>query len=87
MAEVYLPRTLLDLFPGAPSRLTLQAATVADVVDQLNHRWPGMRDRLLTAGPAIREHINIFVDGDKAPLTQTLTEKSIVRIIPAVTGG
>lgn len=87
MADVHLPRHLTDMFPGAPSRLTVQSASVGDLLEQLDHRWPGMRDRLVTAGPAVREHINIFVDGERAPLTRPLTEASVVRIIPAITGG
>lgn len=87
MAEVYLPPTLTDLFPGAPRRLTVEAATVGDLLEQLNRRWPGLRDRLVTAGPVVREHINIFVDGERAGLNRPLTGASVVRVIPAITGG
>lgn len=87
MAEVYLPRSLADLFPDAPRRFSLEAATVGELVRALDDRWPGMRDRLCTAGPAVREHINIFVDGEKAGLEARLRAGAVVRIIPAVSGG
>jgi molybdopterin converting factor small subunit len=87
MIQVYLPRTLAVLFPGAPGRLELEAQSVAELLRELEARWPGMWDRLVTAGPAVREHINIFVDGEKAGLSTTLMAGVIVRIIPAITGG
>ena len=35
-------------------------------IDALDARWPGMRDRLCDSTPAIRRHINVFVDGERA---------------------
>jgi len=87
MAEVYLPGSLTSLFQGAPRRLSLEAGSVADVIGALEVRWPGMRDRLCEAGPRIREHMNVFVDGEKGQLETPLSPLAIVRIIPAVTGG
>lgn len=87
MADLHLPRSLADLFPGAPRRLTIEAATVEELIRELDRRWPGMWDRLCEAGPAIRFHLNVFVDGDKSSLSTPLTTASVVRIIPAVSGG
>lgn len=87
MAEVYLPVSLTNLFPGAPRRLVLEAATVGGVIQTLEVRWPGMRDRLCEPGLRIREHMNVFVDGEKGRLETPLSPSSIVRIIPAVSGG
>jgi molybdopterin synthase sulfur carrier subunit len=87
MADVHLPRSLADLFPGAPRRLESEAATVQALLRELDRRWPGMWDRLCEAGPAIRQHINIFVDGDKATLQTALPPTAIIRVIPATSGG
>jgi molybdopterin synthase sulfur carrier subunit len=87
MAEVHLPRSLTDLFPGAPRRLELDEPTVAALLRRLDERWPGMWDRLCEAGPAIRPHINIFVDGEKARLETPVESDAVVRVIPAVSGG
>jgi len=46
MAEVHLPRSLLALFPAAEQRATVEAVTVAGVIEQLEERWRGMRDRV-----------------------------------------
>ena len=87
MAEVYLPRSLLTLFPTAERRPTVEAATVAEVIDRLEERWPGMRARLCDAGPSIRQHINVFVDGEPAVLATPVGPRSTVHVIPAVSGG
>ena len=87
MAEVYLPRSLLTLFPTAERRPSIEAATVAELIEGLNERWPGMRDRLCDAGPTIREHVNVFVDGERATLETPLEPGSTVHVIPAVSGG
>ena len=46
MADVHLPNTLPRVFPDLPRRIELEAGTVDEVIDQLDQRWPGMRDRL-----------------------------------------
>ena len=89
MATVHLPSSLVTLFANAPPRhLELPAASLGDLVDQLEQRWPGMRDRLCEPGPAIREHINVFVDGERErDLGARLSGDTVVHIIPAVAGG
>jgi sulfur-carrier protein len=87
MAVVHLPRSLVDLFPGAPSRLESGAASVQALVRELDGRWPGMWDRLCEPGPAIRQHINVFIDGEKVALQAAIPPGGIVRIIPATSGG
>ena len=87
MVDVYLPRSLLTLFPAAERRPKVDAATVAELIDRLDERWPGMRNRLCDAGPTIREHVNVFVDGERAGLDTPLEPGSTVHVIPAVSGG
>ena len=87
MATVYLPASLVTLFPDAPRRFVVEAATVAALVAALNARWPGMRDRLCAPGPRLRQHISVFVDGERSTLTTALNPGSVVHVIPAVSGG
>ncbi len=84
---VVLPRSLVALFAGAPRRIDVDGATVAEVVDALERRLPGIRDRLLGPGPAIREHMNVFVAGERATLGTAVPAGSTVHVIPAVSGG
>jgi molybdopterin converting factor small subunit len=87
VADVHLPRSLVALFPGAPRRLEVSGATVAEVIDVLDARVPGMRNRLVDAGPSIRAHINVFVAGQRATLATPVPPGAIVHVIPAVSGG
>ena len=87
MATVVLPQSLTALFPGSPRRLEVAAATVADVLTDLDGRWPGMRDRLCDARPSIRRHIIIFVDGERADLDTEVGPGSEVFVLPSMSGG
>lgn len=88
--SVTLPPALLALFPGAPMTLSLPAADAADVagvLDGLDARWPGMRDRLCDSRPAIRRHIQLFVDGARATLATPLRPGADVVFLTAMSGG
>jgi len=87
MATVLLPRSLVEMFPGAPRRLEVGGVDVATLFADLDGRWPGMIDRLCEAGPRIRPFINVFVDGQRAALSTAVSATSVVHIIPAVAGG
>jgi len=84
---VLLPPVLLRLFPEAQARVELSAATVAEAVDALERRWPGMRDRLCDSTPRIRRHVNVFVDGRRASLDTRLTPGTEVYVLTAISGG
>ncbi|BCH32233.1 hypothetical protein MesoLjLc_41630 [Mesorhizobium sp. L-8-10] len=82
-----LPGLLVDLFPGAPRRVEVTAETVGQMIEALDARWPGMRDRLCDSRPAIRKHINVFVDGERATLETRLPPGQEVFILTAISGG
>jgi molybdopterin converting factor small subunit len=87
MADVHLPVTLPRVFPDLPRRLDLEAASVGEAIDQLDHRWPGMRDRLCESRQALRPHINVYVDRERADLGTQLRPDSRVDVIAAISGG
>ncbi len=87
MVDVRLPPTLPSLYADLPRRLEVDAATVNDVIDRLDERWPGLRDRLCEPGPALRTHINIYVDRERAGLDTALEPGSRVEVIAAISGG
>jgi molybdopterin synthase sulfur carrier subunit len=87
MAELHLPGTLPPLFPGLPRRLELDAATVEEALDRLDEQWPGFRDRLCEPGPALRRHIHVYVDRERAGLDTPLEARSRVDVITAISGG
>jgi molybdopterin converting factor small subunit len=87
MADVHLPRSLAALFPGTPRRLDATGATVAEVIADLDAQVPGLRNRIVDAGPTIRTHINVFVAGERATLATAVPPGATVHVIPAVSGG
>jgi sulfur-carrier protein len=84
---VRLPFLFASLFPTAERRVELSVESVSELVDTLDARWPGMRDRLCDSSPAVRRHINIFVDGKRATLDTRLSPGTDVFIITAISGG
>ena len=84
---VRIPPVLVNLFPAAPRRLQLAAATVAGMIDELEARWPGMRDCICDSRPAIRRHINVFVAGERATLDTPIAPGADVYIFTAMSGG
>jgi molybdopterin synthase sulfur carrier subunit len=87
MADVRLPGTLTPLFPGLPRRLEIEAATVLGAIDELEARWPGLRDRLVGEGPTLRSHIHAYVDGERAGLDAPIDAQSRLDVIAAISGG
>ena len=60
---------------------------MAELIADLDGRVPGIRNRIVDAGPVIRPHINIFVDGQRASLATAVGDAAVVHVIPAVSGG
>jgi molybdopterin converting factor small subunit len=87
MAELFLPITLPTLFEDLPRQLEIDAANVNEAFDRLEERWPGIRDRLVEPGPALRPHINVFVDREQAGLDTPIEAGSRVDVIAAISGG
>jgi molybdopterin converting factor small subunit len=84
---VTLPPALVRLFPGAARRVEVPAASVDAMIDALDARWPGMRDRLCDSTPAIRRHVNVFVAGRRATLATRLAPGAEVTVLTAISGG
>lgn len=87
MAHVRLPGTLTPLFPGLPRRVEVDAATVLAAIDSLETQWPGLRDRIVEEGPALRRHLHVYVDGERAELDTPVAERSRLDVIAAISGG
>lgn len=85
--RVVLTGALLRLFPGAEAEVEICARNVDTMLDSLDARWPGMRDRLADSTPAVRPHISIFVDGDRATLDTELPDGADIYVLTAMSGG
>lgn len=84
---VVLPTALMRLFPGCEREIAVSAGTVREMVEALEARWPGMRDRICDSTPRVRRHINIFVEGERATLDAPLSPGAEVFIMTAISGG
>ncbi len=87
MADLHLPTTLLPLFQDLPRQLDVDAGTVDEAIERLDERWPGLRDRLCEPGPALRTHINVYVDRERADLDTAVDAGSRIDVIAAISGG
>jgi molybdopterin converting factor small subunit len=91
MADVHLPATLPPLFEGLPRQLDVEAASVEEAIAQLDMRWPGLRERVCEPGGAdgvaLRPHIRVFVDGERAELDTPLAAGARLDVIAAISGG
>ena len=87
MADLHLPTTLLPLFQDLPRQLDVDAGTVDEAIERLDERWPGLRERLCEPGPALRTHINVYVDRERADLGTAVDARSRIDVIAAISGG
>jgi len=86
---VRVPTTLRRLTGGA-SEVTVEGATVAEVLGNLEAAHPGFEDQLLEDG-ALRRFVNLYVADDdvrfRDGLDTPVADGDTVSIIPAVAGG
>ena len=83
----------LRSFAAGKSQIVIEQSpsTLADALDSLWKRYPGIRDRMVTEQGQIREHINVFVGNENVRFTgglQTpILDGAEITIIPAISGG
>jgi molybdopterin synthase sulfur carrier subunit len=87
---VRVPTTLRTLTAGA-SEVTVEGATVGDVLQSLESAHPGFAERLLDDAGGLRRFVNVFVADDDVRfldgLDTPVPDGETVSIIPAVAGG
>ena len=87
---VRIPTPLRSLTKGS-AEVQANGSTVIDLIGDLERQYPGMRERLVDDGGALRKFVNVYVnqedvrflDGDKT----ALKDGDEVAIIPALAGG
>jgi molybdopterin synthase sulfur carrier subunit len=89
-ATVRVPTTLRTLTAGA-SEVTVDGATVGEVLAALEAQHPGFAERLLDDQGGLRRFVNVFVADDDVRFLEGLAtpvpDGETVSIIPAVAGG
>ena len=85
--RVLIPGPLRS-YTEARSQVEAEGATVADVLADLDLRYPGIRFRMIDEQDAIRRHMRIFVNGDQVRgLDAPLGVSDEVIILQALSGG
>jgi molybdopterin synthase sulfur carrier subunit len=87
---VRIPTTLRPL-SGGNATVSVEGATLRDVLSNLESAHPGFAERLLDDAGALRKFVNVFVSDDDVRYLQGLDTPvpagETVSIIPAVAGG
>ncbi|HUL94399.1 MAG TPA: MoaD/ThiS family protein [Usitatibacter sp.] len=85
--KVLLPSPLAGYTAGR-REVQAQGATIREVLDDLDRRYPGIRFRMIDEQDAVRPHIRIFVNREKAAsLAQGLAPGDEVLVVAALSGG
>jgi sulfur-carrier protein len=90
MPSVRIPTPLRRL-TGEKDEVLVEAATIGNLIEELESQFPGMKQRLCDEDGNVRRFINLYVNNEDIRFlkgTDTeLQETDIVSIIPAIAGG
>jgi molybdopterin converting factor small subunit len=85
--KVIIPSPLLT-YTNQSKEVEADGATIAELLDDLNRLYPGIRFRMIDEQDAIRPHMKIFVNGEQVMgLNIPLQTADEVHILQALSGG
>lgn len=88
--RVKIPTQLRSLTEDAPE-VEAQGGTVSEIVDDLEARYPGLKERLLDDSGKLRRFVNIYVNDEDVRFLDGIgtevPDGARLSIIPAVAGG
>jgi molybdopterin synthase sulfur carrier subunit len=81
----------LRTYCGGASQLSMTAATVREVLDNLEHTQAALYRNICDETGAVRRHLNVFVNTenirDLNGIDSVLAAGDVVTMLPAVSGG
>jgi molybdopterin synthase sulfur carrier subunit len=84
--QVIIPSALRSYTEA--SKAEASGATLAELLDDLDRRYVGIRFRMIDEQDRIRRHIRIFVNGAQVrELSHPLAERDEILIVQALSGG
>jgi len=86
VAVVNLRSPLRDL-AGGSGTVEVDGATISEILDRLEVEYPRLAGWVRDEGGSLREHVTVFVNGERAPLDQHVSASDRVHILPAISGG
>jgi MoaD family protein len=76
---------------GGQGQVDGDGATIRDVLEDLDARYPGIRARLVTDDGALHRFVNVYVNEEDVrylgSLETEVRDGDVVSILPAVAGG
>ncbi|HVA26513.1 MAG TPA: ubiquitin-like small modifier protein 1 [Chloroflexota bacterium] len=89
--KVLVPSTLRTLTNNETTVSMDTSGTVADCLNELEAKYPGIGERLRDEGGEIRRFVNIYVNGDDVRFLEgtatALKAGDELSIVPAMAGG
>ena len=80
--------TPLRSYTNDEKNVEASGATIAEVLTDLDRRFPGIRFRVVDEQGRLRKHVNLFVDGEKVrDLSTSLDGVTELTIMQALSGG
>jgi molybdopterin converting factor small subunit len=86
MAVVRLRAPLTEL-TGGKRELRLEGSTVRDVLRALEDEHPAIAGWILDERITIRQHINVFVNGERGQEDTALSADDRIHVLPSISGG
>jgi sulfur-carrier protein len=86
MAVVRLRAPLSEL-AGGRRELELEGATVREVLRALEQQHPAIAGWILDERTTIRQHINVFVNGERGREETALAAGDRIHVLPSISGG
>lgn len=87
MAQVFIPSQLTAYTDGA-TRVEAMGATVGEVLDDLDRRFPGLKFRVIDEQDRVRKHMRIFVGQEETrDVKRPLKDGEDLLIFGALSGG
>ena len=91
MIRVHISGHLKD-YTGSKNEIQMSdASTVARLIEKLNEKFPGIKDRIFDDQDKTREFVNIFLNGENIRDLESektnLKDGDTVHILPSVAGG
>lgn len=83
--------TILRTYTGGESEVSASGATLAEVLDDLDAHYAGIKGRILDEAGGLRRFVNVYVGNDDVRFLDNLEtatpDGAQVSVIPAVAGG
>ncbi|MCA1705352.1 MAG: MoaD family protein [Actinobacteria bacterium] len=88
--EVRIP-TVFRKFTGNEAVVAVDAGTIGDLLDQIEARWPGFKEQIMSDDGQLHRFVNVYVNDEDAryldKLDTEVSEGDTVSLLPSVAGG